>query len=311
MGLGSLPRPISWTGCHLLGWLWFSYSLGKCAVQTQHKDLVLPVHLQSFKLVSDLALLSRRIGSRLLVMSFIPSLVLLFSGLLVSPSLAQNATYGGNLTETIGNATTFIFPQLNLTTLTIQYQPPPLSLNGSFLYNLTYPSVQERVSYFTIDGLAIIEGDIIFGTEADILAHAMPHTKRGEHQGKRSQVTRRALSIAKDDVRKWPGAVVEYYWESQATKTAREADFLAACKIWTDRLPWLKFVNKGIKATSTLNGPIVLKLSTKSVSSSPVGRAESASYNYMVLGSASTLGIYVHEIGHSECCLSRTILMMV
>jgi len=244
------------------------------------------------------------------------STILLGGAFWALPSLAQNSTFvpiasattsisppaqpTGSVTDRIANATLFAFPGQNISTVEIQYQPPPIQINGSANYTITFPPVRERVTYFTVGDLAIIDGDVIFGTEAELLAHVVRPgpSKRGDVVDE-APLERRSLSLTRDDPRKWPGGVVQYQWESQTTKTARETSFLAAVKVWTDRLPFLKFEDKGINSVGTLNGPIVLKFSDKSVSSSPVGRSQSAGGNYMLLGSTGNIGVYVHEIGHS------------
>lgn len=241
--------------------------------------------------------------------------VLLLGGLLASQSLAQNATapvpVGGNITEVIANATEFSFPEMNLTTVTIEYHPPPIFVNGSH-GSIAQAPVRERVSYFKLGDLAIVDGDVIFGTEAELLAHVVPEATAGNpvpvrrdinspgHHVRMPPPARRALSLSRDDPRKWAGGAVKYYWESQATKDARQELFLKAAKVWTDRLPFLSFQDMGIKSTTTVGGPIILTLSDKSVSSSPLGMAQSADGNKMVLGRTSNVGIYVHEIGHSK-----------
>lgn len=216
-------------------------------------------------------------------------------GIFVSPSLAQNGT----------NATFFSLPgnSSRLTTVKISYTPRPLFINGTQQnYNLTLPQVTRNVAYTVEEGLAIIDGDIIFGTEAELLAVVVdPNISKRGHNPRR--LPKRGITFTRDDTRKWPGGVIQYYWQDQASKDSREKDFLAAVKIWTDRLPFLKFVNKGIKSTTTLNGPIILFADSKTVSRSPVGRSSSAGSNKMKLGAIGNppaIGVYVHEIGHSK-----------
>jgi hypothetical protein len=236
-------------------------------------------------------------------MSFALSALVLASSLFAGSTLAQNGTHGGtpaNLTEVIANATQFSFPEQNLTTITIEYQPAwSINASGHHFQNVSLPVVRERLTYFKVGELAVIDGDIIFGTEADLLRYVVP-AGNGPSRRQAPPLARRSVSFSRDDVRKWPGGVVQYYWESQATKDARKDLFLQAVKIWTDRLPFLEFVDVGIKAVTTLGGPIILALSDKSVSSSPLGRAEWVDGNKMVLGATSNVGIYVHEIGHSK-----------
>jgi hypothetical protein len=233
--------------------------------------------------------------------------------LLLGPVLGQNNTGTGfdRSNSTIANATAFAFPGQNLTTITIEYQPPSDFVNNSgYSYNISYPTVRRRVSYFVQQNLAIIDGDVIFGTESELLAHRVPDngnvtviTRRDKNS---PALQRRALSLSRESNQKWPNGRIEYYWESQTTKNARLNDWLEATKIWTDRLPFLSFVDMNqFKTLSTVNGPVVLKFDKGSVSSSPIGRATSAQGNVIVLGDIGTgpgkdIGVYVHEIGHSE-----------
>jgi hypothetical protein len=231
---------------------------------------------------------------------------LLLGAVNVLPAIAQNHTIP-NLNATIHNATLFSSPSHNISTILIEYAPSTVQINGSQQYTINFPPIRRRVTYYVYAGLAIIDGDIVFGTEAELLAHRVPEgnipSKRGEEYA--GHIQRRSLSFLRDDVRKWPNGEIEYYWESDATRIIRETDFLDAIRVWTDRLPFLKFTYRGISPTTTQNGPIVLKLGTDSVSSSPVGRADTAGGNYMVLGNigsgaSRSLGVYIHEIGHSK-----------
>lgn len=256
-------------------------------------------------------------------------LPLLLSGTAV---LAQNYTYHPpNTTATQDDLSFYNLPGApNLTTITIEYRPHPWIISGSHVYNVTFPLRQRRVAYFVLDGLAIVDGDVVWGTEAEILAAQVqpgPAKRDGaavaeagldslQERGALGAMSgldgvavdggldRRSVSIPRGDSRKWPGGVVRYYWFDQATKDAREDNFLAAVKVWTDRLPFLSFVDEGISQTTTLNGPVVLTKSDGRVSSSPRGRALSAESNKIVLGSIGTtdpkIGVYVHELGHSK-----------
>jgi hypothetical protein len=238
--------------------------------------------------------------------------LLTLGALFFASAIAQNQTAVAfdRSNATIANATAWAFPGQNLTTITIEYQPPTEIVNNTgHPYNITYDPVRRRVSYFVMHGLAIIDGDVIFGSEAELLEHRVPDDDSGEVTKRAEDGTAlqpRALSLGRESSLKWPNGRVEYNWESQATKDARVENWLAACKVWTDRLPFLSFVDKGtFQASGTLNGPVVLRLDPGSVSSSPIGRAQSADGNNIILGDIGTgpgsqIGVYVHEIGHSE-----------
>ncbi|RSL58901.1 hypothetical protein CEP53_005989 [Fusarium sp. AF-6] len=101
-----------------------------------------------------------------------------------------------------------------------------------------------RVAYAFVNGLAIIDGDFVYGTEQDILAYQVTDNP-----------AKRALS-EKVPSQRWPNAVVPYSWSdedvslwlSDADKKAHMKLFEAAAEIWVGRLPWLKVY----EATTTL-----------------------------------------------------------
>ncbi|ORY18719.1 hypothetical protein BCR34DRAFT_595948 [Clohesyomyces aquaticus] len=196
---------------------------------------------------------------------------------------------------------------LNLTTIEIQISPGIIYINSSDGINCTIPPVTQRVSYYVEDGIAIIDGDVIFGTEADLLSHSTSNNQRRDDS---RQHEKRSLSIFPWTANRWPGGVVTYKWESQAAangipknaKNTRLVDWTEAMKRWTDRLPFLKFVEVGISATLVLN-TITLKAASGTGScTSPVGMAttdnQGAAGNFIKLDNCGAGG-YAHEIGHT------------
>ncbi|EXK49881.1 hypothetical protein FOMG_02360 [Fusarium oxysporum f. sp. melonis 26406] len=180
----------------------------------------------------------------------------------------------------------------NLTTINIEYQvwagcgPPE---------NLT--TVRRRVAYVVVNGLAVIDGDVVYGTEGDILADRVADS-----------LTKRSLSNRAPGGR-WPNAIVPYSWSdedvspwlSDADKSSRMKLFEEAAKVWMDRLPWLHIIHITTpydpKAT-TPAGRITVQFVKGGTSSSPLGRAERQDWSYISLGEPY-LSTYVHEIGHT------------
>jgi hypothetical protein len=211
----------------------------------------------------------------------------LFAGLSALFSICDAAVGNTSLVEDLtgfGN---------NLTTIDIEYQvwngcgPPE---------NLT--TVRRRVAYVAVNGLAVIDGDVVYGTEGDILADRVTDSP-----------TKRSLSNRAPGGR-WPNAIVPYSWSdedvspwlSDADKASRMKLFEEAAKIWMDRLPWLHIIRLTTpydrKATTPANR-ITVQFVEGGTSSSPLGRAERQDWSYISLGEGY-LSTYVHEIGHSK-----------
>ena len=231
--------------------------------------------------------------------------ILLLLAVFTVPSLSQvNATTQG----------------ANYTTLDIYWRYPSLYFNGT-VYNGSYPYRQIRVAYRNLGGLAVVENDVILGTVADVQAAAVSNGPPPPVKNKR------ALSIWQGNARqKWPRGYFPYKYDSDATRTKRDLAFKAAIKLWTDRLPFLRFVEVSAP-NPTLEpngGPITLvdyEKECPDCSASPLGRAikqdgtYDAARNKMILGNCysftSCAAVYAHEIGHSEsglpsCCLHST-----
>ncbi|KAM5342201.1 hypothetical protein ACJ41O_015232 [Fusarium nematophilum] len=212
----------------------------------------------------------------------------LLASILSFASWCQAATHSTNLTAY--NVTGF---GNNLTTINIEYQ---VWAGCGSPDNLT--TVRERVSYVVYNGLAIIGGDVVYGTEARILADRVT-----DNPSKR----KRALSIRAPG-RKWPNAVIPYSrtstvypWLTSAEETKRKNMFEAAAKVWMDRLPWLQIkedLSSYNEQATTTPDRVTIVFADSGTSSSPHGRALSQDESYITLGTPD-LGVYVHELGHS------------
>lgn len=174
----------------------------------------------------------------------------------------------------------------NFTTLDIAVFPRSPSINGS-LCNITLSPEIRTVSYFVQDKWAIIDGDVIFGTEADILAAAVTSPAVGPRD--LDALARRSISVFPQDPLKWPGGKILYKW-GPGLDQARKDVFLEAAKIWTDRLPFLKFIESTDPMARTITGV------NGSINSSPIGCCGKE----LRLSADLSLRWYAHEIGHSK-----------
>jgi len=182
-------------------------------------------------------------------------------------------------------------PNVTFNTLDIYVYPKPLSVNGSSCTLNTPPSIQ-RVSYFVYEGWAIIDGDVIFGREADILALAVG---RNGSAPSRRDLEERSLSIQPMSASKWPNGEVIYDW-APGLSVAAQNKFLAGAKMWTDRLPFLKFIRRSPTVDSKSR---IVREVPGGVSSSPVGCCGGE----LLLGEWATASTAAHEIGHSMLAL--------
>ncbi|KAF2464853.1 zincin [Lindgomyces ingoldianus] len=206
------------------------------------------------------------------------------------PILASASLIASNSTNT-----TYANPVLNLTTIEIQLSPGTLYLNESSSNNFTIAPVTQRVSYYVENGIAIIDGDVMLATEAELLSLAAGNPQRRDDSREHNK---RSLSIFPYAGNRWPGGVVTYKWDSQASKNARLVDWTEGMKRWTDRLPFLKFVEVGISPTLVANVITLRSVTNTGSCTSPVGMSGSVAFNYIKLDDCGPGG-YAHEIGHT------------
>lgn len=165
----------------------------------------------------------------------------------------------------------------NYTVIDIWVQPEPDRING-ILCNVTRAPYKRTVAYtVTPNGYAVIDGDIIFGTEAELLDAAVhPSLKK------------RAISLTPTSSKKWLGGKVLYNYAPGLDPVIIDF-FQEGVKVWTDRLPFLQFIYS--------NSPDARTVTKSNSFSSPVGCCGGV-INLDLPGFNPSAAI--HEIGHSE-----------
>jgi len=129
-------------------------------------------------------------------------------------------------------------------------------------------------------GDAIINGDQIYGTEAELLAAAV-------HDD--DVPRKRSVSVSPVSSLKWPNGEIFYKWDP-ALDNARKDTFLKAVKVWTDRLPSIKFTLSNDPKARNIR-PIAGDWSF-----SPVGCCG----GNLDVGDTANVRVLVHELGHSK-----------
>ncbi len=171
----------------------------------------------------------------------------------------------------------------NYTVIDIWVQPEQDRIDG-VLCNSTRPPYKRTVAYtVTTHGNAVIDGDIIFGTEADLLNAAV-----------HPSLVKRAFSLTSTSAKKWPGGKVLYKYEP-GLDSGHINYFQEGVKVWTDRLPFLKFEYS--------NDPTARTVRASGGNSSPVGCCGGDIELCPTCNPRSAR----HEIGHSESFCRQSI----
>lgn len=178
----------------------------------------------------------------------------------------------------------------NFTTLDIAIYPRGFRLNTT-LCNATQTPEIRTVSYHIVEGWAIIDGDVIFGTEAEILAAAVPPSALMPRSP--NSLTRRSMGLYPQSGGKWPSGVIYYKWGSGMDDIRKEA-FLGGAKFWSDRLPFLHFIEKPANdPTARTIGGITGLTSYSSLGYTGGG-------GVILIGDNHFFNVAAHEIGHSK-----------
>jgi Astacin (Peptidase family M12A) len=144
-----------------------------------------------------------------------------------------------------------------------------------------------NVDYYIINGgLAVIDGDVIYGTEAQLLSNVV--------NGATSNFTRRAFSV-KAAAGIWPNATITYKYDSADTASTVSGFFDTAVSRWKSKAPYLQFVRLDDGATESSD---VLTVKYTDGCSSYVGLDKSHN-QILTLGPGCGANEATHEIGHA------------
>lgn len=221
--------------------------------------------------------------------SLLPYFILLLQS---TASNAQNSTNTGDVSK------------YGLTTVDIQYQ-----VHSAYGSSDNVTSVQRRVAYSVINGMATIDGDIVYGTEADIKRDIVSNSqRRADLDSLDSELEKRAFSIRSRNSR-WPGGIIGYSFDTAgatfltpALIEDRKQRFRDATKRWSSRLKWLEFpelTDSYDKGASTPATRVTITFVDADVSWWPVGMADTQKASVVLLGNEDD-SFYVHGIGHSK-----------
>lgn len=144
-----------------------------------------------------------------------------------------------------------------------------------------------KVAYYTFDGLAVIDGDIIYGPIDNLLANsgALARTQRQR---------KRAIS----DSRTWPSATVKFTYLSEETESSLSAVVNEAIRRWKTRAPYLDFLKLKNDFART-DGVVTITSFNGSCSASVGYRQDESVRHHMNLDSKTCdSGAATHEFGH-------------
>ncbi|KAI9854370.1 MAG: hypothetical protein M1813_001273 [Trichoglossum hirsutum] len=106
------------------------------------------------------------------------------------------------------------------------------------------------VAYYVSSGLAIIDGDVVYGTTAEfnnVIVHTGIAQRDELLQEARKQ--RRANSIFANSGQLWPGGVIKYKYDTPATETKLQQRIKEAIARWTSVVPCISFVQQPSSTT--------------------------------------------------------------
>lgn len=162
----------------------------------------------------------------------------------------------------------------------------------------------EFVSYQLVNGFAVVNGDIVAGSEDDFKAKIITDwslinvTASAEVPGPRPDTMRfgkRAHSVKRFDAKLWPNAHVFYKYKTQAAKKAIGNTVEIATSFWSYRIGCLKFTELPVSADLTPDAVTIDNTDTGCYAS--VGKGTGGGLN-MNLGAGCGDAQALHEFGH-------------
>lgn len=196
--------------------------------------------------------------------------------LFLSLFLGLSTPWFASAADPIDNTTSPIYPRKN-TTLILIKDP---------IYGT------RNVSYWvTDDKLAIIDGDVIYGSVDDLLSHSLPDPLA---------ILKRTHSIRANT---WPSATITYKFDSDATQTALGSIVNTAIDNWKKVAPYLKFTKVPLNSAVGQNGVVTIKAPACGGCNSAVGFVNAPMTMRLQVSCTSAPGKCgileaTHEFGH-------------
>ena len=165
--------------------------------------------------------------------------------------------------------------------------------------NLTLLSIRDAkygsrdVSYFVVEDMAIIDGDVIYGSVEQLRAQDVRRNPQVEES--------RAFSVLSSGA--WPSATITYRYESDATATALIPIVDAAIARWRATAPYLTFTRLTPNSAAAANGVTTIKATECGGCNSHVGFANAPRTMNLQQSCPSSPGWCgvneaTHEFGH-------------
>ena len=154
---------------------------------------------------------------------------------------------------------------------------------------------ERNVAYFlTNTGYAIINGDIVYGTEAEFRRVIVNPQSSVSRRARRS-MEKRSNSVFPNSGRLWPGNTITYKFETAAVESQLSSIVDAAIDRWRSKVPCLNFVRNSPSAITS--STVVTIYNTDGCSASWVGNPPGLT-KAMHLGAGCGTNEATHEWGH-------------
>jgi len=165
-----------------------------------------------------------------------------------------------------------------------------------FTVTIRHPDYGVRnVTYFVVDGDAIIDGDVHFGPVEELLAYSIPADTDPDDNDE-DYLNRRALSYF-ESKKSWPRGTWKYTYDSDNTERLLRNIVKEGIIRWKQRAPYFTFVKVGKNVRTKGIVTISAKKGTCHATIGFKGRSEYMNLNLGQPGCGPNQA--THEIGHS------------
>jgi len=163
------------------------------------------------------------------------------------------------------------------------------------------PRGLRKVTYWTSNGVVIIDGDVAYGSEEEFSEAVQAAKQMKMHPGSESDRQRRALSWDAG-INTWPGAEVVFAYESEEAEASAGDLLKRGMTIWKEKAPYLKFTKRSYSKQGT-KGALVITAQECGGCNAPVGYHNGTMTLNLQPGcpgssAGCALSEAVHELGH-------------